>query len=223
MFSDFISLLFPRLCAACDVALAKGEKEICTTCQYQLPRTNYHRQTDNELDRRFWGKARINRCMAYLKYHKGGKVQQLLYKIKYANRKEAAELVGKWYGSELREEEFNFDLIVPVPLHPRKLKKRGYNPGEFFAKGLAISLAIGHQNCLCRNREGSSQTNKSRYQRWENIDGIYEVKDHLSLQGKHILLVDDVVTTGATLDFCAQLLLEAGAGKVSIAAIASAQ
>jgi ComF family protein len=223
MLSDFLSLLFPRLCIVCSQHLMKGEAEICLQCRFAIPKTDYHLVKDNEMERRFWGKVPIKQGMAYLKFHKGGKTQQLLYKIKYKGRKEAAELLGEWYGKELLSMNICADLIVPVPLHKNKFRKRGYNQSEYFAKGLSRSLNVKYVNVLECFQERTSQTSKTRMERWRNVEGVYSTSKPDLVKGAHVLLVDDVVTTGATMEVCAQSLLDSGALEVSIASIACAQ
>jgi predicted amidophosphoribosyltransferase len=148
MFHDFISLLFPKTCVICEEACAKGEPDICVRCQSDLPKTNYHLQVPNELDQRFWGKVNIHQSMAYLKFFKGGSAQRLLYKIKYKKKKETARLIGQWYGYELKQAGLEVDLIVPVPLHEKKLRIRGYNQSEYFALGLSEALTVTYINQL---------------------------------------------------------------------------
>lgn len=223
MFSDFLTLLFPKLCVICEQSRAKGEPEICTNCQVRLPKSNYHLQSNNDLDQRFWGKVPIYQTMAYLKFVKGGSAQKLLYKIKYKNKKDVARLIGLWYGEELKKSGIMVDLIVPVPLHEKKQRIRGYNQSEVFAEGLSESLEVGYKNTMERIAQKSSQTNKNRIDRWENVQGIYVHKKKICIKDLHILLVDDIITTGATAEVCALELLKNGASKISIAAIALAQ
>lgn len=226
MISDFLSLIFPKTCIACDQALNKNEECLCTPCRFKLPKSNYHLDADNPLLRRFWGKIPVSYALSYLKFTKSGAVQNILYKIKYQGYKEGAKKLGIWYGKELRHLELQkqFDYMVPVPMHRRKLKKRGYNQSEYFAEGLSGTMGIPHlPEVLERTSENSSQTLKNRFERWINVKDIYRVKNPDQIPGKHILIVDDVITTGATFEACAKALLENGAREVSIAAIASAQ
>jgi ComF family protein len=225
MFKDFLSLLFPDNCLACSEALNKGELSICTYCQYLLPKTNYHLSQENELNKRFWGRVDIKYTLSYLKFVKGGMVQKMLYNIKYMGNKEGARVLGKWYGHDLYVADYQkeFDLLLPVPLHPRKLKKRGFNQSGIFAEGLSESLKVEFsENTLVRTSERTSQTNKSRFERWQNVDGIYKINNMSRIKEKRILLIDDVITTGATFESCAIELLRNGAKEVSIVVIASA-
>lgn len=225
MINDFISLIYPKICAACGKSLFKNEDCICTYCRFHLPKTNYHLTNENPIEKLFWGRINIYSAAAFYTFGKGGKVQQLIHQLKYKGQKDVGITVGKLYGYELKRcEKFkNIDTIIPVPLHPKKKKKRGYNQSEFFAEGLAISLKIPTDfKTLYRAKESSTQTKKSRFSRWENVESIFQLKDKERLKGKHILLVDDVITTGATLEACAQALQQIPDVKLSIATIAYA-
>jgi ComF family protein len=228
IFNDFIDLVFPDNCSACDSVLFKGEEYICTRCRYNLPKTEYHisPEDENELTKKLWGRARIKYGLAYLKFTKKGSVQKLLHTIKYQNEKEIARTLGHWYGHDLQSSGLNntFDLMLPIPLHKNKLKRRGFNQSEWFAKGLSESMNIPYSNdFIVRIAEKSTQTNKGRLERWENVDGIYKVQNGEVLKNKHILLVDDVATTGATFESCIEELNRYEVKDVSIAVIAVAR
>ncbi|ALD22155.1 ComF family protein [Hymenobacter sp. DG25A] len=224
---DFVSLVFPRVCLACADSLARGEEYICTSCRTELPYTDYHLlpAEANPLTRRFWGKVPVRHAFSYLRFLQHGRVQHLLHQLKYQGQQEVGLVLGRWYGYELAEKGFTpeFDLILPVPLHPRKLAKRGYNQADFFAEGLAQGLQVPWlPNVLRRTEHTSSQTRKNRVARWENVASVFEVPNPAALAGLRVLLVDDVLTTGATLEACAVVLLAAGCREVSIATIATA-
>ena len=225
MFSDFLSLIFPDTCIGCDSPLVKGEKLLCIKCKFSLPETNYHLQKTNDLHKRFAGKVAINRAFAYLTYIKDGLAQKIIYTIKYKGVKEGASLMGELYGQYLLSEanlKQEIDLIVPVPLHKKKLQKRGFNQSEWFAKGLSVTLKIPYSDVLLRTEQKESQTLKDRVSRWSNVKEIYKFKKEGNVKELRILLVDDVITTGATMEICANELLKNGAKEVSIAAIAAA-
>lgn len=227
IFADFISLLFPQECLACSELLGRGEKSICTDCRINLPYTNSHlvAGTDNELLQRFYNKVPIKHAFAYLYFTRSGRVQKLLHALKYQGHEEVGETLGNWYAAELKENNYSqqWDLVIPVPLHALKLKKRGYNQSDSFAKGLAQILKIEWQpHILKRLANTSTQTKKTRLERWQNVGELFRVENPSAIQNKHILLVDDVMTTGATLEACALVLLKAGAQEVSVAAIAAA-
>jgi ComF family protein len=181
---------------------------------------------ENPLFRRFWGKVPITYGFSYLKLSKGGAVENMLYKIKYHGMKEAATKLGVLYGKDLVKDGFEskFDLMVSVPMHISKQKKRGYNQSDYFASGLATSMNVDYDpNVMQRVAKNSSQTLKSRFNRWLNVKDIYQVNEVGMIKNQHVLLVDDVVTTGATFEACARELLLKGAREVSVAAISIAQ
>jgi len=222
---DFFSLFFPRICLSCGNNLFRHEEVLCTYCLHQLPKTSFSSQEDNPVFRNFWGRTNISHATSMYFFAKGGKVQHLLHLLKYKGKKEIGEYIGKIYGEDLKKSLFysDIDVIIPVPLHPRRKRKRGYNQSEIFAKGLSESLVKPYDTrTLIRTYASETQTKKSRFRRWENVKEIFDLKDHQHLINKHILLVDDVVTTGATLEACASMLLKIPGVKVSIATIACA-
>jgi ComF family protein len=227
IFSDFLTLLFPEFCQACERTLASGEDLICTHCRLKLPYTNVHLQPPelNPLSVRFYGKLPVKHVLAYLYFNRAGRTQRLLHALKYRGVQEVGEILGTWYGHALQEAGYAdaFEIILPVPLHPRKRRQRGYNQADSFAKGLATALGLTWNNQLLkRTHYTSSQTHKSRPERWENVANVFQVADPAVIQNKKILLVDDVITTGATLEACGLTLLKAGCAEVSVATIAAA-
>ena len=225
MLNDFISLIFPQVCASCGNSLYKNEQTLCTYCVYHLPKTNFHLNNDNPVAKIFWGRVDILSAGAFYGFNKGGRVQHIIHQLKYKGRKEVGFAVGKLYGYELKmcDSFKSVDTIIPGPLHPKKIKKRGYNQSEAFAEGLAASMEVpANVKTLFRAYESETQTKKSRFSRWQNVESIFQLKDIKSLEGKHVLLVDDVVTTGATLEACAQTLQQIPGIKISVATIAYA-
>ena len=225
MFTDFVSMLFPEYCLMCSGPLERGEESICIHCKYNLPVTNHHLSSSTEVLQKFWGKVPIRYAWAYLKFTKQGNVQKVLHKLKYNGHQQIGITLGHWYGHELSAASLNkeFDLILPVPLHPNKLKKRGYNQSDTFAKGLSDSMGLPwYHNVLQKGTFNETQTNKRRLERWQNVKDVYCVKDATVIANQRILLVDDVVTTGSTLEACALTLVEAACKEVSIATIATA-
>lgn len=228
MFEDLLSLLFPESCYACSGAMARGEKYICTKCNVALPYTDYHLHGNSELNplqRRFWGKVQIQYAFTYLLFTPKGRVQHMLHKLKYKGAKDLGEHLGYRYGALLTDHQYNeqFDLIVPVPLHKYKLRRRGYNQSECFAQGLSSSMLLPlNTNALIRILDTATQTKKNRLDRWQNVEQVFTVKNQVGIKGKRVLLVDDVMTTGATLEACALSLLAAGASQVSVVTIAAA-
>ena len=224
MLNDFLSLIFPNVCAACGKSLFKSEASICTYCFYHLPRTNFHLYGDNPVIKLFWGRTNIFSASSLYSFNKGSKVQHLIHQLKYRGKKEIGISLGKYYGKELKDSPLfsSVNLVIPVPLHLKKLKKRGYNQSETFSQGLAESMGMENgKNILIRTHASETQTKKSRFARWENVEKVFKVIAPEKIQGRHILLVDDVVTTGSTLEACANKILEVSGTKVSIATIAS--
>lgn len=223
---DLISLLFPELCYGCGNLLYHGEKDVCTSCLYDLPYTDYHIHPDNPLAKQFWGRLSLEAAMAMLYFKKGTKVQNLLHGLKYKNQTNIGTYLGKLIGQKLSKSQFyvDIDAIIPVPLHRKKLRLRGYNQSEYIAKGLAEELKVPMDTkSLTRGTATESQTKKARYTRYENMQGVFCVNHAEELANKHILLVDDVVTTGSTLEACGNILLSHGVKKLSVAAIAFAE
>jgi ComF family protein len=225
LWDEFISLLFPRLCYACGEHLMKNEKIICTLCYVSIPRTNYHLSPDNPVEQLFWGRCMITRAAAFSFYSKGSRIRKLIHNLKYKGIKEIGEELGKIYGNNLKCSGFltDIDLIIPVPLHPSRQKKRGFNQSEIISKGIAeVTGLVIDCNSLRRAELSDTQTKRSRYDRWINVEGIFEVSHSENLAGKHILLVDDVITTGSTIDACAGELLKIEGVMVSAVALAVA-
>lgn len=223
---DFVSLFFPRFCVACYGALAKGEDFVCTKCMLDLPRSNYHLHQDNPFYVKLSGRLPVRYVMSFFKFVKAGKVQRVLHVLKYKNKPELGRMLGRVYGTELLNSGFKdeFDLVIPVPLHSTKKRRRGYNQSEEFGIGLAEVFQIPcRDEYLVRTTKTDTQTKRSKLKRWENVKSVFEVTKPDIISGKRILLVDDVVTTGATLEAAGQALLNAHCKELSIACIAAAQ
>lgn len=228
LLTDLLALFFPHACSACQEPLVAGEHHLCTACRAELPYTDYHLlPTDqNPLARRFWGKLPVAHTLSYLRFLRHGRVQHLLHQLKYQGQEGVGKALGQLYGAELATAGLapTFDLIVPVPLHRRKLARRGFNQADAFAEGLAAALpCTWSATALRRTEYTDSQTRKSRTERWQNVATVFEVAKPQEVAGRHILLVDDVLTTGATLEACGAALLAAGASQLSIATIACAE
>ena len=221
--SDFLTLFFPEICYACGDSLVQSESLICATCLHQLPFTNYHLEPDNKLAKQFWGRVNIKSATAFLYFNKGGKVQNLMHQLKYNNQPQIGILLGNLYAKHLiASHKFeNINAIIPVPLHPKKQKKRGYNQSEKFGIGLSKSLGIKLENLLVREKFTDTQTKKSRLQRLDNVEEVFAIRKGEEISGLRILLVDDVITTGATLCACSNVLLAYGAKTVDLATIAA--
>ena len=224
-FTDLINLMFPNLCVVCGTNLLKNEHQLCLSCLHDIPKTNYHLMKDNPIEKRFWGKVPVYNATSYFFFQKGSSFQKLLHILKYKGNKEIGELMGKYAAIDLLDSpDFtSIDLIIPVPLHPKKYKIRGYNQSEWIGKGISTILDKPQDiSILVRIRENATQTKKSVYERFENTEGIFELRDKTLWEGKHVLLVDDVLTTGSTLEACVKALLETKGIKVSIFTLAVA-
>jgi ComF family protein len=225
LISDFISLFFPRCCVGCREALVKGEELICTQCMLEMPKTDYHLEVENPFYQKFRGRIPVRFVMALFKFVKASRVQEILHALKYNNKPELGRMLGQLYGHELAKHySTEFDLIIPVPLHKARKRVRGYNQSAEFGSGLAEVLGVPcMDDLMARVKKTTTQTRKSRLNRWENVDSVFEVQDLKMLAKKRILLVDDVITTGATLEACGRSILDAGCKELSIACIAATQ
>lgn len=224
-FVDFFNLLYPDLCIVCGENLQRNEQHICISCLNAIPKTNYHLHHDNPIEKRFWGKVPIFRATAFFFFQKGSPFQKLMHSLKYKGNKEIGESIGKYAAVDLLDSPdfMTVDVIIPVPLHPSKFKKRGYNQSEWIGKGLSQILEKPQDTTtLIRVKENTTQTKKSVFERYENTEGIFECADIKTLAGKHVLLVDDVLTTGSTLEACIKALLKIEGVKVSVFTIAVA-
>lgn len=225
-FEDLIALLYPNLCLACSENLPTRNEVICLRCQLELPRTNFHLDRENPFTERFWGRIPLESGVSLYHFVKGGRVQELLHRLKYEGKREIGMKLGEWYGRQLKDTPFfqNIDVIIPVPLHPRKERLRGYNQSAMFAQGLAEAMdKIWLKDVLIRTVFTETQTQKSRAERLENVKEVFAVQKPEKIKSKHILLVDDVMTTGATMEVCGAQLLEVENVKLSMATIALAE
>lgn len=218
----FINIVYPHYCAACGSVLYNNETVLCLNCFADLPRTQFHQHPDNEVARIFWGRIPVANATAFMFFTGNSRYRQVLHELKYHGQQQVGLELGRMFGLELKNTPFDTaDVIIPVPLHPAKLKKRGYNQSELIAKGISESLQIPLETkTVKRISATSTQTRKTRYERWENVHHTFMVTSGQLLKNKHILLVDDVITTGATLEACADALLIAEDITISIASLA---
>jgi ComF family protein len=223
--ADVLNLIYPNLCIICGENLMGKENQICISCLQNIPKTNFHLLSDNPIEKKFWGKVPVYRGTAFFYFQKGSPFQKLLHELKYRDNKDIGEMMGKYAGIDLLESiDFTtVDIIIPVPLHPKKQAKRGYNQSDFICKGLseAMEKPVDTTN-LKRTRENPTQTKKSVYERYVNTENLFQVSDNKLFEGKHILLVDDVLTTGSTIEACIQALLKVPDIKISIFTLAVA-
>lgn len=224
--NDLLHLFYPNLCCACGDSLPAGVKLICISCMVHMPQTNFHLDPANSMTKKFWGRIPILQAASYYYFQKNGRVQNLLHELKYKGRTEVGEFIGQLYGDTIKESNSilnKADIIVPIPLHYKKLRKRGYNQSDFFAKGLSHTMEIPWSDTLVQRQiHTNTQTGKNRIERWDNVNEIFELKNPKELEGKHILLVDDVVTTGATIEACANAILSKIECAISVVSIATA-
>ncbi|MCF6351683.1 MAG: ComF family protein [Cyclobacteriaceae bacterium] len=220
--ADIINLVFPKTCAGCSRTLLNTEKTICLHCLSNLPvRLSLNSE---ELMQRFYGRLDLEEAHAFLLFKRKGLTQNLLHAIKYKSNQELAVELGLLFGIQSKALSMysNVDLIVPVPLHKSKLRFRGFNQSALIAEGISKGLHKPYnENCMIRKVKTATQTKKNRMERWKNVDNIFQANP-AGLKDKHILLVDDVITTGATLESCGQAILDSGAKKLSIACLALA-
>lgn len=221
--TDLINLLFPRLCNACSGYLVRGERNICTNCLRDLPYTDYHMHPDNRAAKQFWGRLPFRAVCAMLYFRKASRVQRLLHRLKYNGQMDLGLELGELLGGRLKASGrfAEIDLVLAVPLHPKRERLRGYNQSKCIADGVAACLNIPVlTGVLCKHRSTSSQTRKGRFSRYQNLKDVFEVRHADLIRGKQILLIDDVITTGATIEACGQVLFDAGIESLWIAAIA---
>ncbi|MFV8269229.1 ComF family protein [Flavobacterium sp. GT2N3] len=226
MFESIINLFFPKVCSGCTSFLLNNENVICTVCRHDIPLTNHHLNPENDAFKKFYGRIPVIHTSALFYFHKKGIVQRLIHNLKYKGHEEIGTILGEWYAEDLKTITLlqSVNEIIPVPLHRRKLKERGYNQVTAFGKALSSSLNVNYNDSLLiRNVYSKTQSKKNLLGRTEGIETIFDVsftkKDH----DKHFLLIDDVITTGATLEACSRALLKIPNAKISIVCMAMAQ
>lgn len=225
--NTLINLFFPLVCSVCKNQLSDNEHFICVDCRHHLPTTNFHLDNNPFVEKVFYGRAKIEAATALLRFEKKGIVQQLLHQLKYGKNQEVSNFFGLWLGEELKTTQHyknNIDLVIPVPLHPKKLKKRGYNQVTKFGQNIAKALDTEYNDQLLIKvtKSNRSQATKSRLERWQLNNEAFAITKPQLLQNRHILLVDDVITTGNTLEACILELNKAENIKISIATMAIA-
>jgi ComF family protein len=224
MIKNVLNLFYPKVCLGCKTLLLANENVICTQCRHEIPLTSHHFTPENEAFKKFYGKIPVEFAMAFVYFHKKGIVQELIHNLKYKGHEEIGCLLGDWCVSEIKGLEFlkHITEIIPVPLHPRKLKERGYNQVTSFGKSLAKNLNINYnEQILFRSRYSKTQTKKNLLNRIEvNNASVFSVTFTKNDHFKHFLLIDDVLTTGSTLEACGKELLKIPGAKISVLCIA---
>lgn len=218
-------LFYPNVCTGCGTDILKEDSILCLQCINELPHTNFSKHTDNPVEKIFWGRLGITAAMSEFYFAKGTLIQKLIHQLKYRGDKEIGLYLGKIMGSSLANNDrfTKIDALVPLPLNAYKEHKRGYNQAAVLCKGMAeiLNTPVITSNVI-RKRFTDTQTKKHRAQRWENVEGSFEILNNEEFKGKHILLVDDVITTGATLEACGEEILKINGAALSIATLAFA-
>lgn len=223
--NDVVGLFYPRVCGGCDSHLHKHERNLCINCLYALPKTYFWDYDVNPIEKLFWGRLEVSAACSFLHFEQDSMVQQLMHRFKYKGNYGIGVELGKTFALQLKEKNWfvDVDVIVPIPLHVSKEQRRGYNQSAHIANGMGEVYNVPVRNkALSRTFASESQTNKSRYDRVENVDAVFSVNQQTQIRGKNVLLVDDVITTGATLEAAGNELLKAGAVRLYIATIAVA-
>jgi ComF family protein len=222
-FNDFIHLLYPHNCAGCGSDLVENDQPICIHCYSNLPETNYAALPGNPIEKIFYGRLNVEEATAGYYFSKSSVLQRLIHQLKYNGNVEVGRQLGQWLGLQLQKSNrFNpVDALIPLPLYPSKEKKRGYNQATILCEGISDVMNIPIlNNIVLRKRYTDTQTKKGRTERLKNVDGSFELSDPAILQNKHVLLVDDVITTGATLEACGLVIKETTNVKLSVATLA---
>ena len=223
MFSSLVNLFFPKTCYACDAILIDNETDICVGCRHELPLTNYHFERPETVKKIFYGRVHLDAATALFYFHKSGRVQNLLHHLKYKGKEDIGRLFGNWLGAEILESPYfsSIDVVIPVPIHSKKLKQRGYNQVALFAQQIAKILNASYvEDVLLKSINTKTQVFQSREARFQSVAHSFYAQNLSMVENKHILLVDDIITTGATIEACALVLNAANKSRLSIATIA---
>ncbi|WP_111707356.1 ComF family protein [Lutibacter citreus] len=221
--SDLLYLFYPEICLCCKNQLTTNEKYVCIECRHDLPVTNFTNENNNLIEKIFYGREEVIDGTSLFYFLKKGKIQHLIHELKYNKQQQVGEFIGNWLADEIIESDRfkSIDCIIPVPLHKKKFRSRGYNQVTTFGKCLSLKLNIPfYENILIKTSATKTQTKKNRFSRWKNAEHLFTLKNAELLEAKHILLIDDIITTGATLESCAKTLKGAKNIKLSIATMA---
>jgi len=223
MLKDLVYLFYPMCCAACDSSLYKNERVLCTSCRQRLPLGNFHKINAEKLQKVFYGRVKIENATSLLVFEKDSLVQNLIHNLKYRGREEIGKELGIWLGHELCQysDYQNIDTIIPVPLHPKRLRERGFNQVEKFGREIAKKLDAEYIDFVLKKKSyNKKQSKNSKLTRWMNTSETFTTDNTSLLIDKHILLIDDIVTTGSTIEACINVLKAIPGIKISIATMA---
>lgn len=224
LLNSLTDLFFPAACLGCNATISKKEELICINCRHSLPVTNFHLNNSDDVKKVFYGRVKLANATALLRFQKKSIVQQLIHNLKYRGHEAIGQLLGEWLGEELKHVEAykNVDIVIPVPLHKKKLKQRGYNQVEKFGEAIAKALDVTYENdILIKVSSTHTQVFKNRASRWQK-NQVFDIQNEHKLANKHILLVDDIITTGSTIEACASVLTKTHNNTLSIATMAIA-
>lgn len=218
---SILHLIFPHVCQGCGTDVLSMDHHLCLKCLEDLPQTDFHLFADNPMEKHFWGRLPVVNGTSQFYYTKESMMQKLMHEFKYRGNKELGLYLGRLLGRSLQESRFNdIEALVPLPLFPSKEKKRGFNQSQVLCEGITEILSIPVLNdVIVRIADTETQTKKNRVERWQNMEGKFELIDPQSVKGRHVLLIDDVITTGATLEACGRELIKAEGLRLSIATL----
>ncbi len=223
MLNPLLNLLFPKQCFACKQTISGKVNYICVKCRNELSNASLLLNKKNPIKQILSSGTQFQQSISYLKFEQNGKIQNILHALKYQGIKELGVVLGELSAQDIRNSNFfdSIDLIMPVPIHSKKKRKRGYNQSEYIAKGISSIPGIpSDSKCLIKLHNTKSQTKKSRYDRFKNVSGSFQLQNSQQLIGKHLLLVDDVITTGATIEACSKVFSELEEVQLSLLTIA---
>lgn len=226
MLKKLLKLFYPKVCSGCSEMLLENETTICISCRHALPLTNHLLLAENESFKKFYGRIPVEHTSAMLYYHKKGVVQQLIHNLKYKKHQEIGTFLGDWYVEDLKSNETlkTIDYIIPVPLHKKRLKERGYNQVTTFCEAISTGLDKKYDHSiLIRNEYAATQSKKNLINRNAVSENTFKAQFSNLHHNKHFLLIDDVLTTGATLESCGKAILKIPGSKLSIITMAMSQ